>query len=108
MAARQTPLFHRSAGQGGKADHVAGGIDVRDLTLEECVHHDFATRVGSMPAASSPNLVAIRLAAYRIKKHVGMDVFSAFKLGENAIVSGSMPTRVTFSPSRKVVPIWRK
>ena len=49
VVGREPALLHRGRGQGGEADHVADGVDVRYLGLERRPHPDPAAVVRGQP-----------------------------------------------------------
>src|SRR6266849_286126 len=79
------PLLHRSAGQGGKADHIARRVNVRDRGLEMFVHHQFAACFRRQTRSFDFQLVAIRLPANRIEQRLSANFLSALQRRKNFV-----------------------
>ena len=56
---RDAGLLHRGRGQGGRADHVARGVDVRDGGLVVLVDLDRPRSLIAMPTRSSPRSLVL-------------------------------------------------
>ena len=85
VAAGQATLFHRCAGQRGKADHVTRSIDVGDSCLEMLIDGDFAARIRFQTCGFQAKLVAICLATNGVDETVSKNFFAAFQFREDAI-----------------------
>ena len=69
-------LLHGDRGQGGEADHVADGEDVRDLGLVVLVDGDAAAIVGLKAGGGKVEVVHVALAADGVEQGVAGDASS--------------------------------
>src|SRR5437879_12216863 len=72
MTGRQPTLFHRGACECREPDDVASCIDVRDVSLEELIHFQLATRIRRQSSSFQVKLIAIGLAAHSIDEGVAL------------------------------------
>ena len=79
-------LLHGDRSQGGKADHVAGGVDVRDLGLVVLVDGDAAAIVGLEAGGGKVEVVDVALAAHGVEQRIAGDVLLAFEVGDDGAV----------------------
>src|SRR5712671_5349832 len=85
VASGEAALFHGGAGQGGEADDVAGGIDVRDGGLKILAHCQLAAAIRCKTGPFDIELVAIGLASDGVEQVLSANDFSAFQLGEDLV-----------------------
>ena len=81
----QASLLHGSAGQGGKSDDVAGGINVRHGGLKMLVDLQFAAPVRRQARRLEIEQIAVGLPPDGVQQPLAVDVFSAFELGKHAV-----------------------
>ena len=84
-ATRQAALLHGRAGERGKSDDIAGGVNVRHVGLVAVVYFDLAARIGLQSRRFQPKQVAICLAANGVEQHVALHFFPALEFGEHAV-----------------------
>src|SRR5437870_6533557 len=82
VAACQAALLHGGAGQSGKADDVAGGIDVRNAGLEVFIDGKLAAHIGLDASRFYIELVAVGLTSYGVQESLPANELPAFELGE--------------------------
>ena len=92
MAGRQAALFHGGGGQGRKADHVAGGIDVRDLRLVKFVDLNLTLLVYAKPGGSEIQGVRVRHPPHGEEQHIGHHALSALQARHHppALIDGDL------------------
>src|SRR5271156_1108828 len=88
VATREAALFHGCAGQRGKTDDVAGGVNVRDTGLIVFVDLDLAARIGFHAGRCEVKAIAVRLTAYGVDERVALYFLSAFEFRKNAASRG--------------------
>ena len=80
-------MLHGSAGQGGKSDHVSGGIDVRHRGLKMFIDDEFAAAVRFQACRLDIELIAVGLPSDGVEQSLAVNVFAAFEFGEDAVAS---------------------
>src|SRR5215470_8079014 len=74
VAGGDAALLHRGRSETWKADHVAGGVDMRHLGLEgAAVDRKAPAVVGLEPAVFEPEVIGRADAARRVEQHFGTD-----------------------------------
>ena len=87
MTRGQAPLFHRSARQCWKADHIPSRVNLRHFRLIELVHSQPAADVTAQPGRFQVELISITLAGYGI--HQGIANFlAALQLRKDTVAGG--------------------
>src|SRR5580698_956801 len=85
VAARESSLFHRCAGERGETDDVSRGVNVRHVRLVVLVHGELAARIHAQAGIFRGDLVAVGLPAHSVEQRVALHFFAAFEFRENAV-----------------------
>ncbi len=112
VADRQSALLHRGAGQRGKSDHVAGGIDVRHFGLVVAVDFQPFAVVGFQSGCLQIQRVGGSLAADGVEQRLGPEHLARLerRLHQRRryrCMRGASRSSSTFSPRRSVMPARR-
>ena len=80
MAGDATPLFGRSGGERWEPDHVASGIDVRNLGPKVRIDRQAAAFVGLDSSALERDLIGVRNAPRGKQDQVGAHALATFEM----------------------------
>ena len=81
VASGQTPLLHRGRREGGKSDHVAHGIDVRDSRLIVLVDREPFAVITSQADRLEPELMTHTLPANGVQHRLCVQLFAWLQRG---------------------------
>ena len=82
MVRGQPALLHGRGSQRREPDHVADGVDVRDLGLEVLIHRDPAALVGTQAGRGQVQRVGLALPPGGVHDRVGRDALAAGQQGD--------------------------
>ena len=115
VADGEAALLHGGGGQGGEADDIAGGVDVRDFGLVVRVDLEALAVVGDEADVFQGEGLGGALAADGVEQALGRGAVCRIRVVawtsfcRRSPLAGQSISSIlaTFSPRRRVMPIWR-